>query len=308
MSWLTRARKGIFKSQENGKPPARKPEVPENLWNKCPSCGDLCYHKELANNLWVCYQCGYHYPIEAQQYLRLLLDEGSFQETHTGLVSQDPLDFRDTKRYRDRVRDARQKTGREDAVLTGLGRIKGLPVSLAVMDFAFLGGSMGSVVGEKIARCVKDAISHRVSLIVVSRSGGARMQESILSLMQMAKTSAMLARMAEDRLPFISILTHPTTGGVTASFAMLGDVILAEPKALIGFAGPRVIKQTINTDLPEGFQMSEFLLEHGMVDRIVQRKDFRDEIHDLLRFLWRDADQHPEMEPDERQPALPSKL
>ena len=174
------------------------------------------------------------------------------------------------------------------------------------MDFKFLGGSMGSGVGEKIARAIKDAVSRRIPMIIVSRSGGARMQESILSLMQMAKTSAMLARLAEERLPFLSILTHPTTGGVTASFAMLGDVNLAEPKALIGFAGPRVIKQTINADLPEGFQMSEFLLEHGMIDRIVERKHFRREVQDLLRFLWKDAEQHPETQRDEPAAQLPS--
>lgn len=287
MSWLTRARKGIniFKPHEAGVRPQKR-EIPENLWSKCPSCGDLCYHKELAGNLWVCFQCGYHYPIDAVRYFELLLDEDSFEETHAGMVSLDPLGFRDTKKYKDRIRQSREKTGREDAVITGLGRVEGMPVAIAVMDFKFMGGSMGSVVGEKIARCMKDSVSQQIPLLIVSRSGGARMQESILSLMQLAKTSAMLARIAEDGLPYISILTHPTTGGVTASYAMLGDVILAEPKALIGFAGPRVIKQTINTDLPEGFQSSEFLLEHGMVDRIVHRKDFRREIADILAFMW----------------------
>ena len=291
MSWLTRARKGIniFKPHEEGDRP-KKREIPENLWSKCPSCGDLCYHKELAGNLWVCFQCGYHYPIDAMRYFELLLDEGSFEETHTGMVSKDPLNFRDTKKYKDRIKQSREKTGREDAVITGLGRVEGMPVALAVMDFKFMGGSMGSVVGEKIARCMKDAVSQQIPMIIVSRSGGARMQESILSLMQLAKTSAMLARIAQDGLPYISILTHPTTGGVTASFAMLGDVNLAEPKALVGFAGPRVIKQTINTDLPEGFQSSEFLLEHGMVDRIIHRKDFRRELSDILAFMWKDGE------------------
>ena len=296
MSWLTRARKGINifqKAPENGEA-ARRPEIPENLWNKCPSCGDLCYHKELAGNLWVCFQCGYHYPIDALMYFDLLFDEGSYQETHKGLVSVDPLDFRDSKKYKDRLKESRAKTGREDAVITAMGRIDGMPVSMAVMDFKFMGGSMGSVVGEKIARCMKDAFTNAVPLIIVSRSGGARMQESILSLMQLGKTSALLARLAEAKLPFISIVTHPTTGGVTASFAMLGDVILAEPKALIGFAGPRVIQQTINTDLPEGFQTSEFLLEKGFVDRIVHRKDFRREITAILRFCWADAPASPE--------------
>jgi acetyl-CoA carboxylase carboxyl transferase subunit beta len=293
MSWLRRTRKGIssLKPEANGAA-TPKPEVPENLWTKCSSCGDLIYHKELANNLWVCYQCGYHFTISTQQYLDLLLDEGSFEETHRGLVSVDPLSFKDSKRYRDRLRETREKTGSEDAVVTGLGKLSGLPVSIAVMDFAFMAGSMGSVVGEKIARCIQDAIAQRVPLIIISRSGGARMQESILSLMQMAKTSAMLAKLAEARLPYISILTHPTTGGVTASFAMLGDVIIAEPKALIGFAGPRVIKQTINAELPDGFQSSEFLLEHGMVDRIIPRKHFRKELFELLTFLWKDAPGH----------------
>lgn len=304
MSWLTRARKGINifnkpQSTDSGVAAEKRPEIPENLWNKCPSCGDLCYHKELAQNLWVCYQCGYHYPIDAMFYFSLLFDAGSFEETHKGLVSLDPLDFRDSKKYRDRIKESRAKTGREDAVICALGRIEGMPVSMAVMDFKFMGGSMGSVVGEKIARAIKDSVAHGIPLIIVSRSGGARMQESILSLMQLVKTSAMLARLAEDGLPFISILTHPTTGGVTASFAMLGDVHLAEPKALIGFAGPRVIQQTINTDLPEGFQTSEFLLEKGFIDRIVHRKDFRREVADILRFCWKDAASHPETRPAE---------
>lgn len=294
MSWLRRARKGIslLKQGENGKAPA-KLEMPDNLWTKCPSCGDLIYHKELAGNLWVCYQCEYHFPISTQQYLDLLLDPDSYQETHRGLVSVDPLNFKDNKKYKDRVKDTRQKTGREDAVVTGFGKVEGRSISLAVMDFGFMGGSMGSVVGEKIARAIKDSLDQRVPLLIISRSGGARMQESILSLMQMAKTSAMLARLSEEKIPFISLLTHPTTGGVTASFAMLGDVILAEPKALIGFAGPRVIKQTIHADLPEGFQMSEFLLEHGMVDRIVSRKNLKSELDGLFRFLHTDEGSEP---------------
>jgi acetyl-CoA carboxylase carboxyl transferase subunit beta len=315
MSWLTRARKGInlFNRPDENGAAEKRPEIPENLWSKCPSCGDLCYHKELASNLWVCYQCGYHYPVDAMLYFELLLDEGSVEETHGGLTSLDPLEFRDSKKYKDRIKASQAKTGREDAVITAMGRLEGLPVSLAVMDFKFMGGSMGSVVGEKIARCIKDAVTHRIPLIIVSRSGGARMQESILSLMQLGKTSAMLARLAQDGLPFVSVLTHPTTGGVTASFAMLGDVNLAEPQALIGFAGPRVIKQTINTDLPEGFQSSEFLLEHGMVDRIVERRDLRREIRDYLLFARKDAKEHPQTrlpfvddEDDESTAALPA--
>lgn len=312
MSWLTRARKGINifqKGAENGEA-ARRPEIPENLWNKCPSCGDLCYHKELAQNLWVCFQCGYHYPIDATMYFELLLDPGSFEETHKGLVSVDPLDFRDSKKYKDRLKESRAKTGRDDAVITGLGKVDGMPIALAVMDFKFMGGSMGSVVGEKIARCMKDAITNAIPLIIVCRSGGARMQESILSLMQLGKTSAMLARLNEAKLPYIAILTHPTTGGVTASFAMQGDVTLAEPKALIGFAGPRVIQQTINTDLPEGFQTSEFLLEKGFIDRIVHRKDFRREVSAILRFCWPDAPAPAPLEQvpteEDEGPALPA--
>lgn len=310
MSWLTRARKGIrfWEQGEDGAAPARRTEVPENLWSKCPSCGDLCYHKELEKSLWVCYQCGYHHPIAATRYFELLLDEGSFQETHVGLVSTDPLRFRDTKKYRSRLKAAQEKTGREEAVITALGTVGGIRTSIAVMDFQFLGGSMGSVVGEKIARAVKDAVTENIPMIIVSRSGGARMQESILSLMQLAKTSAMLARLAEANMPLISILTHPTTGGVTASFAMLGDVNIAEPKALIGFAGPRVIKQTINTDLPEGFQMSEFLLEHGMVDRIVARKKLREEVHQLLRFFVEKTDSASDGGEDERPAELPSEV
>jgi len=294
-SWLKRARKGIDLLRRDGDESRSRLEVPENLWTKCPECGDLIYHKELAANLWVCYQCGYHMPITTEQYLALLIDDASFEETHRGLVSADPLGFKDSKRYKDRIKDNRAKTGKEDAVLTGFATVRGVKVTIAVMDFSFLGGSMGSVVGEKIARSIKDGITNSLPVIIMSRSGGARMQESILSLMQMAKTSAMLARLAEERLPYISVLTHPTTGGVTASFAMLGDIILAEPGALVGFAGPRVIQQTINAELPKGFQTSEFLLEHGMVDRIVERKDLKPAIHDALRFLcdgvepWQEA-------------------
>jgi acetyl-CoA carboxylase carboxyl transferase subunit beta len=215
-----------------------------------------------------------------------LLDPGSFEETHRGLVSKDPLEFKVGKdKYLEKAKKAREKTELEDAVVTGLGEVGGYPVSLAVMDFRFMGGSMGSVVGEKIARAIRDAIDKRRGLIIVSQSGGARMQESILSLMQMAKTSALLGRLREAGLPFISILTHPTTGGVTASFAMLGDLIVAEPKALVGFAGPRVIQQTINAELPEGFQTSEFLLEHGMVDAVVDRKHLRGFLTQSLRFF-----------------------
>ena len=278
MSWLTDAAKGI-------KALAQKKEIPDNLWRKCPSCGDVLYHRELERNHWVCGSCGHHLPFTTEQYLRLLVDEGTWQESHRGITSTDPLGFKDSKRYRDRLRASMQKTGREEAVITGRGEIEQVPAALAILDFAFLGGSMGSVVGEKIARCLGDALEERLAAIILSRSGGARMQESLLSLMQMAKTSAMLARLRDDGIPFVSILTNPTTGGVTASFASLGDVIMAEPGALIGFAGPRVIKQTINSDLPEGFQSSEFLLEHGMLDLIVPRAELKARLGQVLHWF-----------------------
>jgi len=278
VSWLTQAAKGI-------KALAQKKEIPDNLWRKCPSCADVLYHRELERNHWVCASCGFHLPFTTDQYLRLLVDEDTWEETHTGITSTDPLNFKDSKRYKDRLRASMQKTGREEAVMTGKGEIDQIPVVMAILDFAFLGGSMGSVVGEKIARCLGDALDGRLAAIILSRSGGARMQESLLSLMQMAKTSAMLARLYEEAIPFVSILTNPTTGGVTASFASLGDVIMAEPGALIGFAGPRVIKQTINSDLPEGFQSSEFLLEHGMLDLIVPRKELKARLAQVLHWF-----------------------
>jgi len=281
MSWLKRTRKGLKDTSK----PSRK-EIPDGLWLKCPTCGEILFRQELDKGLWVCSSCQFHHRVDAHSYLNFLLDPGSFEETHRGLTSRDPLNFQVGKdRYAEKVEQAREKTELDDAVVTGLGEVGGHPVSLAVMDFRFMGGSMGSVVGEKIARTIRDAIDKRRSLIIVSQSGGARMQESILSLMQMAKTSALLGRLREAGLPFISILTHPTTGGVTASFAMLGDLIVAEPKALIGFAGPRVIQQTINAELPEGFQTSEFLLEHGMVDAVVERKELRAFLARSLRFF-----------------------
>jgi len=281
MSWLERTRKGLKDTSK----PSRK-EIPDGLWLKCPSCGEILFRQEMDKNLWVCSSCKFHHRVDAYSYLGFLLDPGSFTETHRGLISKDPLEFQVGKdRYPDKVEQAREDTQLDDAVVTGLGELGGHPVSVAVMDFRFMGGSMGSVVGEKIARAIRDAIDKRCGLIIVSQSGGARMQESILSLMQMAKTSALLGRLRQEGLPFISILTHPTTGGVTASFAMLGDLIVAEPKALIGFAGPRVIQQTINAELPEGFQTSEFLLEHGMVDAVVERKQLRAFLAGSLRFF-----------------------
>jgi len=280
--------------------------MPDGMWRKCDVCHEILYTRELEKQMWVCSRCGNHFAISTGQYLDILCDAGSFEETHRGLVSGDPLGFKDLKKYRDRVREYREKTGREDAVITGLARVGEHNVVLALMDFAYMGGSMGSVVGEKIARATGDALRLRRPLIVLSRSGGARMQESIFSLMQMAKTSAMLARLAEARVPFVSILAHPTTGGVTASFASLGDVIIAEPRALIGFAGPRVIEQTIHQELPEGFQRSEFLLEHGMIDMICARTELYDTLHTVLLFLGVGAAGvvHDEGQDDSQSPAV----
>jgi acetyl-CoA carboxylase carboxyl transferase subunit beta len=279
VSWLNQAAKGIRALT------SQKKDIPDNLWRKCPQCSEVLYHRELDRNLWVCGACGHHLPFTTEQYITLLVDEGTWQETHRGITSTDALDFKDSKRYKDRIKASTQGTGKEDAVVTGRGEIGRIPVSVALMDFSFMGGSMGSVVGEKIARALLDALRYREAAIVLSRSGGARMQESLLSLMQMAKTSAVLARLRNEGIPYVSILTNPTTGGVTASYAMLGDINVAEPGALIGFAGPRVIKQTIGGDLPEGFQSSEFLLEHGQVDVICERKNLKRTLETTLHWF-----------------------
>ena len=257
-------------------------DLPDGVWVKCDSCGEILYFKELERNLHVCPKCGHHFRIRASQYLAILLDPDSFVEMDAGLVSEDPLEFKDSKRYRDRLKDARQKTGMNEAIVTGTGTLEGMPVVVGIMDFAFIGGSMASAVGEKIARAIRRSLETGHPLIILSASGGARMMEGILSLMQMAKTSVLLARMRERRIPYVSLLTHPTTGGVTASFASLGDVILAEPGALIGFAGPRVIRETVAQELPEGFQTAEFLLAHGFVDRIVPRAELKEELARVL--------------------------
>lgn len=291
MSWLQRTKKGLKPKSKT----ARR-EIPDGLWIKCPSCTEILFRQELEKNLWVCASCQNHFRVGADTYLTFLLDEGSFRETHRGITSLDPLDFKAGKdRYSDKLKQAWSRGELEDAVVTGFGAVNGLPVTVAVMDFRFMGGSMGSVVGEKIARSIRDSLETRRPLIIVSQSGGARMQESILSLMQMAKTSALLGRLRQKGVPYISILTHPTTGGVTASFAMLGDINLAEPKALIGFAGPRVIQQTIQAELPANFQTAEFLEEHGQVDRVVSRQDLRRVLRQSLRFftLERRAGQRP---------------
>jgi acetyl-CoA carboxylase carboxyl transferase subunit beta len=257
-------------------------DLPTDVFDKCPGCGEILYRERLAQNLNVCPGCGHHLRISAEAYLEILLDSGTFEEHDEGLRAADPLEFTDLKPYDERIVAAEGK-GKNEAVVTGTGAMDGIGIALAVMDFGFVGGSMGSVVGEKIARAGRLALERGVPFIAVSASGGARMQEGIFSLMQMAKTSAVLARLHEAGLPFISVLTNPTTGGVTASFSMLGDVNLAEPGALIGFAGPRVIEETIRQELPEGFQRSEFLLEHGMVDRVVDRRRLKEEIVTLLR-------------------------
>jgi acetyl-CoA carboxylase carboxyl transferase subunit beta len=263
----------------------RSASLGEGLFLKCDGCRETLYAKEVERNQQVCPRCQFHFHLSADAWQKLLLDESSIRPLFGEVRSTDPLKFRDSKRYRDRLKEYEARTGRPDAVLAASGTLAGRAVVLAVLDYAFIGGSMGSVVGEVLTRCAELSLAERWPLIIVSASGGARMQEGILSLMQMAKISAALARLAEAHLPFVSVLTDPTTGGVTASFAMQGDVILAEPKALIGFAGPRVIEQTIRQTLPEGFQRSEFLLEHGFVDAVVPRPEMKATIGTLLSLF-----------------------
>jgi acetyl-CoA carboxylase carboxyl transferase subunit beta len=257
----------------------------EGLFLKCDGCRETLYAKEVERNQRVCPKCGFHFRLSVEERLRLLFDEGTFQSLFGDVRPADPLRFRDTKRYRDRLRDYEAKAGRPDAVAAGSGTIEGARVLLAALDYSFMGGSMGSVVGEVLTRMAEKACDEGTPLVVVTASGGARMQEGILSLMQMAKVSAALGRLARAGVPYVTVLTDPTTGGVTASFAMLGDVTLAEPKALVGFAGPRVIEQTIRQTLPEGFQRSEFLLDHGFVDVVVPRKDLKATLANVLRLL-----------------------
>ena len=278
MAWFKRKTDG-----SEGK--ASTVQIAEGLWIKCDSCKEIIYRAEVERAGRVCPKCHYCFRIGARERIALLTDPGSFEERDTNLETTDPLGFKDTKRYRDRVRAAAEKTRTDEAVVTGLARIGGLPTVLCAFEFGFLGGSMGSVVGEKLARAIELAIAKHLPVVIVSASGGARMQEGILSLMQMAKTAAALERLAAERLAYVSVLTDPTTGGVTASFAMLGDVILAEPRALIGFAGPRVIAETIRQPLPEGFQRSEFLLAHGQLDAIVERRELRETLRRILAFF-----------------------
>lgn len=283
-----------FKKDKAPKEPreGRPSKVPEGLWVKCENCRQILYNKELARNFKICPKCGYHFRLSAPERLRMLFDGEQYEELEGELRSVDPLRFRDTKRYRDRLKQYEESVGTSDAIVIGSGTMGGIPVIVGAMEFFFLGGSMGSVVGEKVARAAERALRERKPLLIVSTSGGARMQEGILSLMQMAKIAAALARLSDAGIPYISVMTDPTTGGVTASFAMLGDLNVAEPNALIGFAGPRVIEQTIRQTLPEGFQRSEFLLEHGMLDFLVDRTEMKETLVRCLRLLW--ENQEPE--------------
>ena len=274
-----------FKKQKTGVASQAKKEMPDGLWSKCPECGEIVYTKQLEENFWVCPNCSYHFRISSQKYIKIILDNGELEEYDQSLESLDPLKFKDSKKYTDRLKAAKAKSGLTDAVICGIGTIDSIKVSFAIMDFSYIGGSMGSVVGEKIARAIERAIDGNVPLVISSCSGGARMQEGILSLMQMAKTSALLAVLANKKIPFISLLTNPTTAGVMASYASLGDVIIAEPKSLLGFAGPRVIQQTIGQELPPGFQSSEFFIEKGFLDKIVERSKLRETLILLLRYF-----------------------
>jgi len=277
---------GWFKrSKQNISPDSVKRDIPDGQWVKCSKCDEIIHIKQLELNRWVCYKCNFHFRIGSSEYISFLFDEGTFKETNKKMKSVDMLKFVDTKKYTDRINATIKQTGLYDAVRTGSGKIGGYKVSFAAMDFKFIGGSMGSVVGEKIARAIKVAYNEKIPLIIISQSGGARMMEAALSLMQLAKTSANLAKLADAKIPYISVLSDPTTGGTTASYAMLGDVIIAEPDALIGFAGPRVIKETIGKDLPSGFQKSEFQQEHGFVDFVVHRKELREKIIQVIDYL-----------------------
>jgi acetyl-CoA carboxylase carboxyl transferase subunit beta len=278
MAWFRRSKEGIS-------PEVQKKETPDGLWTKCSGCNEIIHRKQLEQNFYCCPKCNTHFRIGSKEYFAILLDAGSFKEMDKNMRSVDVLNFVDTKPYSVRLEETMRKTSLMDAIRTGTGRIEDIPVAIGCMDFAFIGGSMGSVVGEKISRLIDVAIKKELPVIIISSSGGARMMESALSLMQLAKTSAKLSQLADAGLPYISVLTDPTTGGVTASYAMLGDVHIAEPGALIGFAGPRVIKQAVGKDLPKGFQRAEFLLEKGFVDLVVPRKDLRATIARVLRFL-----------------------
>ncbi|MHB2154136.1 acetyl-CoA carboxylase, carboxyltransferase subunit beta [Calditrichota bacterium GD2] len=274
-----------FKRKKQTLTPGAKKELPDGLWVKCDNCGEIIYKKELEKKLYVCPKCDYHFRIGSKDYIAILFNEGTFEEFNAHLMSDDPLQFTDSKPYIEKYRATVKKTGMNEAVVTGTGKLEQHDVVAAIMDFKFLGGSMGSVVGEKVARAIDRSLELKQPLLILSSSGGARMHEGIFSLMQLAKTSAKLAVLGENKIPYISILTNPTTGGTTASYGMLGDIILAEPGALIGFAGPRVIKQTIGQDLPPGFQRSEFVMEHGFLDLIVHRHQLKQRIARILDFF-----------------------
>ncbi|WP_017460421.1 acetyl-CoA carboxylase, carboxyltransferase subunit beta [Dyella ginsengisoli] len=285
MNWLQKIMTPRARTQ--GAPAAGKGKVPEGVWDKCGGCGAVLYRPELERNLMVCPKCGHHHAIRARARLAALFDEDSTVELWPNLEPTDPLKFRDSKKYRDRVVGAQKSTGEKDALVAMSGKLKERPLVAVAFEFAYMGGSMGSVVGEKFARAAEKALAERSALVCFSATGGARMQESLFSLMQMAKTSAALAKLRDAGVPYISVMTNPTTGGVSASLAMLGDINIGEPKALIGFAGPRVIEQTVRETLPEGFQRSEFLLEHGAIDMIVDRREMRDRLADVLGLLMK---------------------
>jgi acetyl-CoA carboxylase carboxyl transferase subunit beta len=279
MAWFKRDKKGIFTSTED------KLEAPDGIWDKCPSCKKPLHYQEQVDNLYVCQYCNHHLRIGSKEYFEILFDENKFKELFPKLRSGDPLNFTDSKKYTDRLEESYKKTGLNDAIRSAHGKIEGQDLVIACMDFNFIGGSMGSVVGEKIARSIDYCIKNNIPFLMISKSGGARMMEAAFSLMQMAKTSAKLALLSKAKIPYISLLTDPTTGGVTASYAMLGDINIAEPGALIGFAGPRVIKETIKRDLPKGFQTSEFVLEHGFLDFIVDRREMKAKLASFIRMM-----------------------
>src|ERR1700739_2687201 len=279
MTWFKRESKGIITTTEE------KKEAPDGIWNKCPNCKKPLQYTEQVENQYVCHYCGYHLRIGSKEYFSILFDDNQFTELDANMRSGDPLNFVDTKKYTDRITETTAKTGLKDALRSAYGKIDGQDIVIACMDFNFIGGSMGSVVGEKISRAIDHAIANKTPLLVISKSGGARMMEAAFSLMQMAKTSAKLALLAKAKVPYISLLTDPTTGGVTASYAMLGDINIAEPGSLIGFAGPRVIKETIKKDLPKGFQTAEFVQEHGFLDFIVDRREMKEKLATFLKLM-----------------------
>ena len=279
MAWFKREKKGIITRTEE------KKEAPDGIWNKCPSCKKPLHYADQVDNVYVCHYCNYHLRIGSKEYFSILYDNNEFTELFESLRSGDPLNFEDSKKYVDRLQDSYTKTGLNDAIRAAHGKVNGHDLVVACMDFNFIGGSMGSVVGEKIARSIDYCIEHKIPFLMISKSGGARMMEAAFSLMQMAKTSAKLALLSKAKIPYISLLTDPTTGGVTASYAMLGDINISEPGALIGFAGPRVIKETIKKDLPKGFQTAEFVLEHGFLDFIVDRRELKAKLTSFLKLM-----------------------